>query len=245
MNKIACSHPGKMGDAIYALPAIRKACEIDNAIADFYTSDYCKPLKKLFEYQSCINKVCIPDNYVIERMDMGVQPYQMPIDISIYKRTYQMGFRWVPDRTIPDFIALSVGIPLPVVVEYEYPDFETLDEPYVVIAPRGETSFKQLFLDFIAICPIPCVVIGGVGDDIGDGYNQTGLNLLETTTWISKSIGFFGLMSSQLALANGFDIPKIAPHNGINWDMRHVVYSDTNFYPVNPTVEEILRILKL
>jgi len=245
MNKIACSHPGKIGDAVYALPAIRKACEINNTTADFYTSDYCKPLKKLFEYQSCINEFCIPDNYHIERMDMGVQPFVMPIDTSEYDRVYQMGFRWVPDRAIPDFIALSVGIPLPVVVEYEYPEFDTMDEPFIVVAPRGETSYKGLFNDFIKICPLKCVVVGGFGDYTGFGIDLTGQDLLETTTWIANSIGFFGMMSSQLALANGFNIPKIAPHNGINWDMRHVIYSDTNFYPVNPTVSEILRILNI
>jgi len=245
MKKIACSHPGKIGDAVYALPSIRKACEIDNAKADFYTSDYCRPLRKLFEYQSCINNFYIPDSYHIERMDMGVQPYNLPIDMSAYDKIYQMGFRWVPDRAIPDFISLSVGIPLPVVVEYEYPEFETLNEPYLVIAPRGETSYKDLFNKVIQNSPIKCVVTGGFGDYTGFGIDLTGLDLLDTATWIAKSIGFVGLMSSQLALANGFDIPKIAPHDGIHWDMRHVIYSDTNFYPVNPSVMEILRILNI
>lgn len=245
MKKIACSHPGKMGDAIYALPAIRKVCELTDARADFYTSDYCRGLKRLFEYQSFIDNFYVPESYHIERMDMGIQPYSMPIPLSLYDRVYQMGFRWVPDRAIPDFIALSVGIPLPVVVEYEYPDFPTLDEPYIVIAPRGETSYKELFNNVIKASPIKCAVVGGFGDYTGFGIDLTGKDLLETTNWISKSVGFVGLMSSMLALANGFDIPKIAPHDGIHWDMRHVIYSDTNFYPVNPTVEEILRILNI
>lgn len=245
MNKIACSHPGKLGDALYALPSIRKACEIDSAIADFYTSEYCRPMKKFMEYQSCINKVYIPDNYEIKRMDMGIQPYQMPIDGSMYNRVYHLGFRWVPDRAIPDFIALCTGIPLPVEVKYEYPDIETDNEPYIVVAPRGETGFKKIFCDFITNCPLTCYVIGGENDGIGVGVDITGLDLLETTAWIAKSVGFVGLMSSQLALANGFNIPKIAPHDGIHWDMRHVIYSDTNFYPVNPTVLELLRILNI
>jgi len=245
MNKIACSHPGKIGDAVYALPAIRKICDMTDSMADFYTSDYCRPLRRLFEYQSCISGFYIPENYRIERMDMGVQPYKLPIDIQEYDKVLQMGFRWVPDRAIPDFIALSVGIPLPVVVEYEYPEFPTLDEPYIVIAPRGETSYKDFFNMVIKTSPIKCVVVGGFGDYTGFGIDLTGKDLLETTTWIAKSVGFVGLMSSQLALANGFDIPKIAPHDGIHWDMRHVVYSDTNFYPINPTVNEIFRILGL
>lgn len=246
-NLIACSHPGKMGDALYALPAIKKACEINNCKADFYTSEYCRPMERLVKYQSYIDEFIIPKNYVVERMDMGVQPYIMPIDEDKYENVYQMGFRWVPDRAIPDFIALTCGIPLPVKVEYEYPESldEDLDEPYIIIAPRGETGFKELFVKFIEACPIPCIVVGGKGDFIGVGEDLTGIDMLETTTWIAKSAGFLGLMSSQLALANGFNIPKIAVHNGINWDMRHVIYSDTNFYPVNPSVLELLRILNL
>jgi hypothetical protein len=245
MKKIACSHPGKIGDAIYSLPAIRKACEMEKARADFYTSDYCRPMKRLFEYQSFIDGFYIPDSYHIERMDMGVQPYNLPIDNSRYDRVYQMGFRWVPDRAIPDFISLSVGIPLPVDIEYDYPEFETLDKPYIVVAPRGETSFKELFNNVIEMSPVSVIVLGGFGDYTGKGIDKTGLDLLETTTWIAKSIGFVGLMSSQLALANGFNIPKIAPHNGINWDMRHVVYGETNYYPVNPRPQEILNILNV
>lgn len=244
MNLIACSHPGKMGDALYALPAVKKACNINKALADFYTSEYCKPMKRLVEYQHYINKFVIPESYEVKRMDMGIQPYQMPME-GDYDKSYNFGFRWVPDRAIPDFIALTAGIPLPVEVKYDYLDFETLDEPYIVIAPRGETGFKDLFVKFIENCPILCVVVGGEGDGIGVGKDITGLDLLETTTWIAKSKGFVGLMSSQLALANGFDIPKIAPHDGIHWDMRHVIYSDTNFYPVNPTVLELLRILNI
>lgn len=245
MNKIACTHPGKIGDAIYALPAIKKACQAHNATADFYTSAYCKPLKNLFEYQSYISGFYIPDNYRIERMDMGVQPWRVPVDIGTYDMTYHMGFRRVPDKSIPSFICESVGFPPTVKIEYEYPNIKTSSFQYIVVAPRGETSFKELFIKFIEKCQLGCAVIGGMGDYIGVGLDMTGLDFLETTAWIANSVGFVGLQSSQLCLANGFDIPKVVPHDGIHWDMRHVIYSDTNFYPINPTAEEVLGLLNL
>jgi len=245
MNKIACTHPGRLGDAIYALPAIKKVCQMREALADFYTSKYCRPLERLFGYQSYIHGFYMPDNYQIERMDMGVQPWRVPVDIGLYDMTYHMGFRTVPDKAIPDFIMESTGLSTPARIEYEYPEFETSKLPYIVVAPRGETSFKKLFNDFIEICPMPCYVAGSNNDYTGIGIDITGLDLLETTTWIAKSKGFVGLMSSQLAIANGFDIPKIAPHDGIHWDMRHVIYSDTNFYPVNPTANDLIKILGL
>lgn len=242
MKKIACTHPGKIGDALYALPAVREACKLHKALADFYTSEYCRPIKKLLEYQSYIHRVYIPDYYKILRMDMGVQPWRIPVDVGEYDMTYHMGFRRVPDKAIPDFICESIGMS-PSKVQYEYPDFITNNEPYIVVAPRGETSFKKLFIDFIELCPLPCYIIGGETDDIGSGIDITGMDFLETTTWIAKSKGFVGLQSSMLALANGFDIPKVAVHDGVHWDMRHVIYSDTNFYPVNPSVREIMKLL--
>lgn len=246
MGRIACTHPGKLGDAIYSLPTIKKLCELRNTTADFYTSEYCRPLKRLFEYQPYIDNVYFPDNYKIERMDIGVQPWDMPVDGSLYDTVFHMGFRSVPDRPLPDFIAYSIGLGDVDPITFEYPDVETLEGPYVVLAPRGQTSFSNLFKEFIQRCPIPVVTIGGKGDcNCEHSVDQTGIDFLETTAWIAKSKGYVGLMSSQLALANGFDIPKVAVHDGIHWDMRHVVRGETNFYPVNPDVEYILALLGL
>lgn len=245
MGKIACTHPGKLGDAIYSLPVIKKLCELRFTTADFYTSQYCKPLKRLFEFQPYIDHVYIPDDYKIERMDIGVQPWQMPVDSSKYDVVYQMGFRTVPDRPLPEFIAKSIGLGEIDPLEFKYPDIETMNLPYIVLGPRGSTSYKDLFIRFVKDCPIPVVTIGGTLDYIGIGIDKTGIDLLETTTWIAKSVGFVGIMSSQLVLANGFNIPKIAVHDGIHWDMRHVIRSESNFYPINPDSEYILTILGL
>lgn len=243
---IAFTHPGKVGDLLYSLPTVKYICEAKGQKADFWTSEYCYPVvKRLLERQSYIDKCINAPLYKIERMDMGVQPYQIPVDNNYYETIYHLGFRSVPDCPLPQFIAHSIGSTWNGKIEYEYDDVPTLDEPYIVLAPRGETSYKGLFLNLIKECPIKTVLIGGLGDLIGSGLNKCGLDLVETLPWIAKSKGFVGLMSSQLVLANGFNIPKVSPHDGIHWDMRHVVYSDTNFYPVNPTAKEILNILGL
>ncbi len=245
-EKIACSHPGKIGDANYSLPTVKRIAELEHCQVDFYTSEVCRPLKRLFEYQSYIDKFYIPDNYKVERMDMGVQPWYVPIDGHLYKKTYQLGFRSCPNTDLPTFIGNQVGVDGLGRVQYEYPDFETLNEPYYVLAPRGNTTYKDLFIDFVNKSPIPVVSIGAEGEFnyINAGINKCGLDILETVTWIAKSQGFVGLMSSQLTLANGFDIPKVAVHDGRSWDMRHVVRTLSNYYPVNPSAEDILKILE-
>jgi hypothetical protein len=243
---LAFTHPGKVGDMLYGLPTMRQICQAKGEQADFYTSDYCYPIvKRLVERQSYINNCFMSQTYRIERMDIGVQPWRVPVDVSIYSTTYHLGFKHVPDRELPAFIADEVGLKWDGVISYEYDDTPTLDEPYIVIAPRGQTSYTPLFNEVIANSPIKAVVIGSYTDYTGYGINKCGLDLLETLPWIAKSKGFLGLMSSQLVLANGFSIPKVAPHDGIHWDMRHVVHSPTNFYPVNPTARQVLEIFGL
>ena len=242
---IACTHPGKIGDAIYALPTIKGLTKLTKSKADFYTSSYCVALKSLFEYQPYINKFYVAPNYVIERMDMGIQPYRVPVDIGLYSIVYHLGFRYVPDRPLHEFIATYTPVEKVDKPTYTYPDFETRDEPYIVVSPKGESTFIKLFNDFIQACPIDCVIVGSEGEYTGFGIDKTGLDFLETTTWIAKSKGFLGMPFSQLTIANGFDILKVAVHDGIHWDMRHVIKSNTNIYPIKPTVGELLTLFSL
>jgi len=240
--KLAFTHPGKHGDAIYALPTIKKLCEMLQMQADFYTSEYCAPLKSLFEYQSYIDHFYVSPNYVIERMDMGVQPYYVPVDRSLYHKVWHLGFRFVPDEAIHKFIGHSVGIEVDDPC-YEVPEIILPTDDYYVVAPRGETSYAQLFREVVRTDPNQFVIVGGSGDYIGWGLDYTGEDYLTTGAIIAKSKGFIGIMSSQLCLANGFNIPKVIPHDGHSWDLRHIITSPLHHYLVNPTAEDVLNAL--
>lgn len=254
MLKIAVTHPGKQGDAIYALPAIRALCAKHGVeSADFYTSSYCEPLRSLFQYQDCIANFYVAPNYVLERIDMGAQPFHVPVDASMYDAVYELGYRGTPDCPLPEFMARSVGISIGD-VKYNVPDQIWFDRPYIVLAARGDTSYNQLFADVIEQCPITVMMIGAKGDDAcvkqiqqgrfgKSGLDCTGWSYLDTASLISGAKAFVGLMSSQLCLANGFPIPKVVPHDGIHWDLRHIIASDHNFYPVNPSADQIMEML--
>jgi hypothetical protein len=239
---IAVTHPGKMGDTLFALPLARLLYGITGEKIDFYTSDYCAPLKNLIQFQSYVNEVFVGyGDYKIERMDMGCQPWKMPVKDG-YSQVYHAGFRGIPDRSIHNFIASQAGFEGNLGISYDVPESSHTGEDYIVIAPRGETSYKQLFID-VANAHGNALIIGGKGDYIGAGYDLTGLDMLETLTFLAHAKGFLGLMSSQLVLANGFNYPKIAPHDGRSWDMRHIVNSSSNFYPINPTVSQVMELL--
>ncbi len=250
-NKIAVTHPGKQGDVIYTIPAIRSLCAKHGCKADFYTSEYCAPLKRLFEAQDCIDHFYVSPNYVLERMDMGAQPVYVPVDATCYDVVYQLGYRYVPDRPLPNFIAASAGV-FAAPIHYDIPaSVEAWDQfriqDYIVLAARGETSYLSMFREMVRIAPMRVVLIGAQSD--GEPFRDldveywTGADYLDTAYVISKARAFVGLMSSQLTLANGFPIPRIAPHDGKSWDMRHVVQSEFNLYPVNPTAQEVLGMI--
>lgn len=236
--------PGNTGDLLYSLPTARVLCAAHATTCDFYTAETSKHTKRLMEYQSFIDRLIIPKAYKIERRDIGTQPYIMPIE-DTYDAVYHLGYRSVPDRTLHQFIAYQLGITLPLAIHYEYPIIESpLTIPYVCIAARGETTYKAFFMDLISKLNsrgIGVAQIGGKGDFVGlFGWDATGKDMLDTLSILSHAKAFIGLMSSQLVLANGFPIPRIAPHDGIHWDMRHCVYTPLNHYPINPTTDAII-----
>ncbi len=246
MPRIACAHPGKLGDALYALQIARVLCEINGCTTDFYSSSYCRPLKNLFEFQKYVENFYVPDSYQIDNMGCGIQPYHVPIDHHLYERTFQLGFRNTPNTDLPSYIAQSIGTVWDGKIVYDFPEQAT-SEKYYVTAPRGRTDFLETFANFIRISPFTCKIIGGTQDylpEFSGAEDCTGVDFLETLPIIANSQGFLGLMSSQLVLANGCDVPKVILHDGKSWDMRHVIYSGQHHYLKNPAAKEVLRIFR-
>ena len=245
---IAISHPGKIGDALYTLPTIRELSKKHNCKVDFVTSEYCRPIKEFMELQEPINECIIPENYIIERYDMGIQPWLMPIDNSKYDAVYQLGFKQIPDKSLPGFIAETVGLNKEVGKNIFYELHETFFERsdnYIAIAPRGETSYSPIFKGVIDWCEsknIECRIIGGKGDYFNYGIDYTFLNFHDMAGLISTSKFYLGIMSAPLVIANGFDVPKIIPYNN-NWDMRHIVQKSESNYMFEPTLHQVIDII--
>jgi hypothetical protein len=135
-------------------------------------------------------------------------------------------------------------------IKYEYPELETLEEPYIVIAPRGKSVYTELFQTIIDDSSMKVVAVGAPGD-AEDLFGENlidkttyvdSLNLLETVSWLSKAETFFGLLSVNLVLANGFpNLKKIAFHNVNSKNFKHLVQSDNNVYLKNPTKDYVLE----
>lgn len=245
-TKIAFAHPGKIGDAFYCLPAIRWICNRRECKADFYTSSYCAPMKRLVEYQPYINKFIVLDEYIVEGNGPGYQPWYMPVPSKGYDCVFQLGYKYNPDRFLGDWMARTAGAPEKLPVWYDFPASSATGSEYIVLSPRGETTYKPLFEALADNNDIPVIQIGAKGEAVGPHANQdfTGLDFLETLELIAGAKAFVGLMSASLVLANGFPhLPKFVPHDGKSWDMRHVLYSTNHHYLVDPTPGEIMRVI--
>lgn len=244
-NKIAVSHPGKIGDMLMALPAAKCLSERHNCQVDFYTSEICRGATSLLEYQSYIDHVVIPPEYIIDNIGCGVQPWFMPIKEENYVATYQLGFRRTPTTYITDFISKEAGLPYGLPLVYNYPHqasyFANDGRKRVVVAPRGRTTFEGFFTGICASETLDIVQVGGPGEGLPGGRDLCGqLDFLDTASLLSQADAFVGLMSSNLVLANGFpNVLKFVPHDGRSWDMRHVLYSNNHYYLVNPLSREV------
>ena len=244
MANIAAAHPGKIGDVLYCLPALRQIAKRHGPV-DFYTSSYCAGLKCLFESQSCIRGFYVRESYVMVGNGPGFQPWRVPVpkmdhNKTPYDRIYQMGYRSNPDRFLPDWISSHAGVD-PSGVYYDIEYARPYDAEYIVIAPRGQTDFAEQFQEAATILSerYHVIQVGGPGEDLEmPGRNLCGLDFLSTLGVIKHASGFIGLMSSMLVLSNGFDHPKIIPHNG-TWDMRHIMRTENHTYLLNPTGEDI------
>ena len=237
--------PGKMGDALYALPTIRELCSVHDCLADFYTSEYCAPLAVFMRAQSCIDCVIIPKYYRIENDGCGVQPWFMPVDESRYQAVYQMGFRSFPNKALPAWIAESVGITWNGRIEYDVPALlpECLygTGSYFALAP-GRNPLPVMS-EFIDVSPLPVVVIGGPNEYIGKGLDLCGIDMLEMAGIIKFSNGFIGTASAPLVIANGFDIPKVIIGN--HGPLEHLVHTDENHYITANKPGDIAKCLKM
>lgn len=255
-SRIAVTHPGKMGDALYTLPTIRYLWSLGNTI-DFFTSEYCRPIKDFMEFQQPVDRAFVVENYQIQHTRLGVQPWRMPVSTNGYDLVMHLGFRKEPTTRLDWFIAEQAGIDkekLPP-IQYDYPwdtdSYIMPDQPYIIVAPdgRGSGRYRELLEEINEICPVLTVAVGAAwGPEqvaMMVDVDMMGRSFLDTAAWMANSIGFVGMLSSMLVLANGFDIPKVCLLPRKNPKLHHCVQSKNNSYMFMPTAQEVLRSLGL
>ncbi len=242
-GKIAALHPGRLGDAIYCLPTIRWLCAKHGCQADFYTTAYCESLRRLFEYQDCIDQFVAPPGTGLREDGQN----WLTVEVSAgYQAVYRLNWpRW-PDRFLVDCIAEGSRAPDGLPVYYEHPGTVVgVTGDYVVFAPacsNGQVGGLNAAMEGVAK-EVQVVQVGAPGDFVVavGGLDWTGRDFLDTCSLLAVAMGFVGQPSANLALANGFSLPKVSTHRD---DMSHVLWGPSNYYLQQWRTGKLLDILR-
>lgn len=247
MNLIACAHPGKIGDTLFTLPAIRELCRLHNAKADLFVRPFCEPARDLIEYQSCINKMHTFASY--KEINCRLQGLTDFPNKEKYKSVFDISWKKMEYFPLPESLAVAAGLPRSIGrnLFYEIPD--TVPEQifglgeYIVLTTKsqGLTLFKDLFESFIQASPWPVIVMGGKEEKLDCGIDMTGLGFLDMARIIACSKAYLGVFSSPLVVAQGFKIPKTCVFNGRTWHPTQILKDGETEYLVDPTVEELIE----
>lgn len=245
---IACSHPGRMGDALYALPSVIQACERHGCKCDFYTSEWCKPISKLLKRQSYIDKVVIPPEYTIQEHSIGIQPWKMPIDEAKYEAVYQFGFKTYPLTFLADHIANENEFLPKKPLKLEYDDLGNEKWGYFVTCTKSVNDiayYNHLDTFFEQITRVKDVVIVGLQKIRHGGTtgctDWTGMAYENIPGLIHNSDGFIGVPSTPHTIATFIPHVKRYVVEAPYWDTRHVFTSNNDLVTKYPSVEEALK----
>lgn len=219
---IGLSHPGKSGDILYSVPAMKWLCDKHNTVGDFYTAALGPSLRKIFEYQYYINEYVVCGEPSDFWGGWGVQPWDLSsyMDNREYEAVYQFGFRNYPNDQVHRFYLTELGIhgvTPELIGTWEYPELESTEytelanTDYVVIAPRGDMDFYGTYMSAMDLLKIPAVQIGHPSEwfDHPNALNYTNVDWLYELSILSHAKGFIGPISSKGALAHNFDFPKV------------------------------------
>jgi hypothetical protein len=92
MKTALCTFPGKLGDLLYSLPAVRQLkSELKIDRIDFMTSSYCANITRLLAQQPCIDGAYVDRSYYMTSDAFGIQPADMS-ETGYYDKVFHLGF---------------------------------------------------------------------------------------------------------------------------------------------------------
>lgn len=239
MKLISCAHPGKIGDTLFALPAIRELCRIHQAKADFFVRPWCEPARSLIEYQPYINSMRTD---APEIQAGRLQPLtDMPPGYDGY---FDISWTKMDLFPLPESLAEAAGLPRRIGrnLQLDIPEGGYPPGDYIVLSARsqGKLIFEDLFEEFCKKSELDVYVVGGTGDHLQNGYDACGISFLAMAQMIAHAKAYVGVFSSPLVVAQAFPIPKTCVFDGVTWHPTQIIMDGENSYLVNPTVNELL-----
>jgi hypothetical protein len=244
---IAVAHPGKIGDLLYAIPVVESLCKKHNCSTDFYTSEYCRPVIPLLEYQPYIEKVVIPEDYVLTGYGQGVQPWKMPVN-GTHDHVYQMGVSGWPEVGMIEHYARKFEIaPSPFHFDCPPLDIGLGNQAYLVISVCRRTAgryARAVIEEFGSTWPI--IQLGGAGElPLLDGvYNDRPFDFLESASILNSAYLYAGGTGANSVLAIAFhNLPSVVAY-AFMIDDRHLVPAPQVTYMREPSIDEYIETVR-
>jgi len=245
--KIACTHSGLNGDALYSLPTIRHISKIFDTKVDFWTSKLCTPILSLVKAQSYINEVFVAEKYQVQHTGCGAQPFQLEPEKS-YDKVYMLGFRDYPQCRLVDYFPSIYGFSyVDTTIKYEGFQEKSKDNS-IVICPGRNPQLKPVFIELMSVLSQKGNIVNQIGPENEtiklDLPNLTTYNvdMLETLGFLADAKLFVGTLSANLVLANGFpNLKKVVLVEPERHNPTHDIHSPNHFY-IKP--EEALTAIK-
>lgn len=238
-NLIACCHPGRIGDTLFALPAIKRLCEIHKAKADLFVKPWCEPARDLIEYQPYINSIRT-DGIVHEKHHrlQGITEVPKP---EKYLKVIEVSWTRQHMHPLAESLAEEAFLPREIgrVFTLEIPKKIQQQQEYIALAVRynrqGEriaNEFIELFENFMEASPWPIIQVG-----------LAGTSFLEMAQTIAGAKAFVGTFSAPLVVAQAFEIPKTCIFDGQQWWPHQIMKDGETEYLAGPTVGQVIESL--
>ena len=229
--------PGKFGDVIYSLPAVKQLKKKLGIPIDYLTSSYCQPIISLLESQPCISKVIVDSGYwpVGGPRPATKNPSFIP---QGYDHVFDLNFDWAfigplsQQKSIVDmhFKTLRYKYRLDLDEEFSFPyldGFSNVDRKDYVVFNAWSDSFlrnnrinQNAFVNILMILKfvlknLNMKIVAVTGPDQTKyhetfGYEViTSVDFLETARLIAASKLFIGLQSSPYVVADALQHPRL------------------------------------
>ncbi len=231
---ILVTFPGKLGDLVYTLPAVMSLKDHFGRPIHFMTSPYCRAAQKLLKAQPYLDECFIEENYVLDHVRYGCQPYQMS-EPEGYAEIFHLGFRmavlgkFVLKRHLTETFYYTLeqvyGLNLIKRRENQYLFLEDENrEDFAVFQGYGETlmdltdtdahqQLRGIWRDLFSALDLEIKIVTGPKEK--DFYADFGCeiicpqDLFDTARLIKKARCFIGVQSVAAAIADGLKSPRL------------------------------------
>lgn len=234
---ILITHPGKLGDLVYSLGAIKALSEFRSKKVTLLISTYCASLTQLLLCQPYVESVLIDYDYRPVHEHRGFQPHTLDFESlsAKYSEIYEFGYReqdaydlnsrhlkGYPFYLLNEFYHLNINESLTHAIEI--PFVKNQEQEFIAFQGFGETldvvfgpdKVNHIMMHWAAVLKASKKkIIAVTGPREVERYRKLGfetftsINLLDTAIFLSQAKSVISSQSVVAAVANEMQLSRL------------------------------------